>query len=184
VYYSDDLGESWTKATSDETAEELFRVIFYDKHNGMAVGANNAVIVTEDGGDTWTAVDGPAAEAGVTINDADYNRFDHIYIAYANGKIYRTTNLGTSWTEVKDMGEGSFTSLRFDMDVRYVAYANYNTAAGVGEVYRSSDGGVTWREETVDPAANTGLNGLFVCDANLLYSVGAAGVVSRFARAG
>ncbi|HQV74272.1 MAG TPA: YCF48-related protein [Flavobacteriales bacterium] len=55
------------------------------------------------------------------------------------GGIYRTTNNGSSWTHVLDVGNITISDLWFVDDLQGYAVGEY------GDNYRTSDGGVTWQ---------------------------------------
>jgi len=60
IYFTEDAGETWTRQTiSGDPEHSLNAISFYGDAYGMAVGDNQTVAVTRDGGATWTTrVDG------------------------------------------------------------------------------------------------------------------------------
>jgi len=95
IYKTTDSGTSWTKQTGDGNTE-FTAVSFADAQNGWAVGFNNLVLHTTDGGQTWVTqnVGAPPLTAinGVTAIDANT-----AWIAGWNGFVARTTNAGQTW---------------------------------------------------------------------------------------
>lgn len=168
VYFSDDAGESWTAQESGViTSADINAVYFWDEQNGMFAGDSNIIAKTTDGGDTWSAVTGPAAQAAVNINDVTYS--GRWWIAYADGKLYYSEDKGSTWSQrTYPSSKATIPSIRFSSEL--VGFFVGNTASPVGTVYRTVDGGYTW--ETITTPTNAGLNSIVACDANLAYAVG------------
>lgn len=106
----------------------------------VAVGASNAVIVSYNGGQTWSAVTGPAV--GVILNTVEVINDRVWYIGAANGKSFYTTNQGVSWTEMTpDSAISNTTSIRFVDEI--VGYMVVEVSTSV-RVYRTADNGYSW----------------------------------------
>ena len=95
LYKTTDGGNTWTKQFGD-SGTEFTAVSFADAQNGWAVGFNNLVLHTTDGGQTWLAqnVGAPPVTAitGVTaINSTT------AWIAGWAGFVARTTDSGQTW---------------------------------------------------------------------------------------
>jgi len=179
VYRSTNLGLSWTAMYSaDETAEDLYGVVFVSEHLGFVVGDGNDVIVTGDGGATWTLLVGPAV--GANLMSIAVNNADIIFVSTSTGMLYYTDDEGATWNEVVDMGGGEITDIEFDPKLDYVGFMNWTNAEDVGVVMRSEDGGMSWMAWTTP--TNTGLAKLAVCDPNTMYTVGDAGYIAKFQR--
>jgi photosystem II stability/assembly factor-like uncharacterized protein len=95
IYKTVDSGTSWTKQTGDGNTE-FSAVSFADAQNGWAVGFNNLVLRTTNGGQSWTTqnVGAPPVTAitGVTAIDANT-----AWVAGWDGFVARTTNAGQTW---------------------------------------------------------------------------------------
>lgn len=107
----------------------------------VAVGNSNAVIVSNNDGRTWTLITGPAV--GVVLNTVEVVTSTIWWVGAANGKLFYTTNGGTSWTEATP--DSSITNVS---DVRFVdeivGYFTATLSASV-RLYRTADNGNTWR---------------------------------------
>jgi photosystem II stability/assembly factor-like uncharacterized protein len=114
------------------------------------------VLKSTDGGVTWSAT-GELPNAGTTFYG--YKLIQHpsssntLFAATTSG-IYRTTNGGTSWTQVET--DTRFTDIEFKPGSPNTMYAVRRMLSGGGTnsnpFYRSTDGGVTW--------SNAGITGL------------------------
>lgn len=170
IYYSSDAGESWVAQESGViTAGNLNCVFFADENTGFAAGAANAIMQTTDGGQTWTAVTGPAAQAADAIIALTYS--GRWWIGYNDGQLWYSENDGTTWTQRTYPGSAGMATLpdiAFSSDL--CGYMLANTAAPLGIVLRTVDGGYTWEGLVTPP--NAGLNALVVHDCNLAHAVG------------
>lgn len=96
---------------------------------------------------------GPAMVGGRIVSIAvNPNNRAHYFVAAASGGVWKTVNSGTSWTPVFD-NQGSYSIGTVVMDpknpsVVWVGTGENNSQRSVGYgdgVYRSEDGGRTWR---------------------------------------
>lgn len=129
VYKTTDGGLLWTRTgfTKIDPVESMRANGTYDRLSGqkMAIDPANEDVVylgsrrdglfkTDDGGDTWSSDSGVAhvADPGITgicFDDTSAvvgTKTQTIYASSATDGIYRTTNGGTSWTQISD-GTGS-----------------------------------------------------------------------------
>jgi hypothetical protein len=121
---------------------------------------------------TWTEVTSSHFDFGVYVEAADADPFDaENLLCSAPGGVWRSTDLGQSWTQVS-IQDGA--GLRFARDVPGRAYG----ALGLAGLFRSDDGGASWTLEqqfinqtmaVVEPAPS---------DSRYAYAVG-DGVVYR-----
>jgi len=124
------------------TGEVLNDVHAYDEDNVVAVGVNNAVIVTRNGGGTWALVVGPAL--AVILNCVWMKSADEWFIGDANGQLWYTRDGGTNWEEKVFPGSalgGQVRDIVFATGtVGYMAH----DLAGAGRILRTVDGGHSW----------------------------------------
>lgn len=102
IYKTTDGGSSWTKQFGD-TSTEFTAVSFADAQNGWAVGFNNLVLHTTDGGQTWAAqnIGAPPLTA---INGVTAVNSTTAWIAGWYGFVARTTDAGLTWRAEKIAG--------------------------------------------------------------------------------
>lgn len=109
----------------------------------VAVGANNAVIVSYNGGTTWAAVTGPAV--AVTLNTVEVINSRIWFVGAADGTSYYTTDGGTTWVDnTPDAALTEINSIRFVDEI--VGYMIAETSGGV-RLYRTADNGGTWHAD-------------------------------------
>jgi len=153
VLLSDDQGATWRQAKSVPTRVLLTAVFFVDADYGWAVGHDETIINTADGGETWTRSHF-APEAQQPLLDLWFaNRVSGIAVG-AYGSYFTTNDGGRHWSSAKFSPPQEFSSTGAnEEDVpqdyhlnRIVGVGNrlYVAAEG-GKLYRSDDRGATWR---------------------------------------
>jgi photosystem II stability/assembly factor-like uncharacterized protein len=154
IVYSDDAGETWQQAQVPVSVG-LTAVCFPSPQNGWAVGHGGVVVHTKDRGQTWErqlegtqaaemAFENAKAEAGqVGPEDLDAQLM-----------------LDNATLMVKDGPDKPFLDLYFETDRKGIIVGSY------GLIFKTEDGGLTWRC-LMDSVENPeGLN---------LYAIHAAG---------
>lgn len=174
LYQSLDGGVTWTTKDAGVAAgaSNLWSVHFIDDLHGIAVGASNVVLITSDAGTTWSAVTGPAAQAGVIAQVGQLVDTNQAWVGYADGDLYYTSDFQSAtptWT-LRSTGLTA-TSIK---DIQFygtlTGYVVADTAGPVGHVLRTFDGGYTW--EDISGPTNAGLNAIEVCGVNSAFAVG------------
>jgi photosystem II stability/assembly factor-like uncharacterized protein len=173
VYKSEDAGESWTAQESGViTANAINCVNFADANVGFFAGDSNIIAKTNDGGQTWSAVTAPAAQAGINIISLEWS--GRWWIGYeTTGELWYSEDEGTTWLQRTYDGGASQVSIpKIDFITELHGFMVANTAAPVGTIYHTVDGGYIWQPLTT--TTNAGLNSIVACDLNLAYAVGEA----------
>lgn len=125
------------------TTQHLRAVHALNTQNILAVGDNNAVIHSSNGGSTWESVTGPSV--GVNMG-ACWMWSESVWFvlegANGNGKAWLTTNSGITWTQKGLPG----TYLRFDKIVFVSEAEGYISARTGGQsvILRTITGGYEW----------------------------------------
>ncbi len=161
------------------TTEHLNDVHAYDILNVVAVGVNNAVILTRNGGDTWVPITGP--NPTTVLNCVFMRGINEWWIGDAGGQMWYTLDGGVTWPEKTFPGSGS--GLGQVRDIKFatptVGYMAHDTAAPAGRILRTIDGGYSWyiapEGNTIVPASNR-FNDVAPClaDPNIVYAGGFA----------
>jgi len=144
VLQSNDGGASWTAAASVPTTADLNGISFIDAQTGIIAGNIGNVLWTTNGGSSWE----PRGFVPQTFNADAVGYWDAqnlLVVGYDRvseiGIIWRTTNSGSSWTQVFLGPPNSY----FDG----VSCLAPNVAIAVGSAgnhRKSTDGGMTWQE--------------------------------------
>lgn len=165
------------------TTEVLHDIHGIDAESLVAVGANNEVVYTTNGGTTWTGIVGPAV--GITLSSVFMRSAGEWWVTTNGGKLFYTVNSGTDWVEKTFSGSGSGVARQVVFVTDSIGFLSHDTAAGVARIFRTDDGGYSWYRDS--DATNVGiptavrLNRLAVCDsaapqtsANVLFAGGLA----------
>lgn len=163
-------GTNWQPLTDNNSTWMSIFAITIDPTNSntIYVGTSGSGILKSTNGGTTLAAAGTGPGGTVRKILIDPSNANIVFAACTNG-IWRSTNAGTSWTQVHS---GSKEDLEFkpgDLNIMY--------AAG-NDVYRSTDNGVTWTQVTAAQGiTNTGRTLVAVSPANpnYVYAVQASG---------
>jgi photosystem II stability/assembly factor-like uncharacterized protein len=157
------------------TTENLSAVHALNRNFAVAVGANGAVVRTEDRV-TWATVTAPAA---VTLQAVWLISTTVWWVGASNGAVYYTTDGGTTWTQYTGFTV-TFTTVE---DIAFhndsVGYVTGAIAGPVGVVMRTYNGGFSWvrmQESTSLIPANDEVRAIAACenDVNFFAAVGLA----------
>lgn len=183
IYKTIDGGVTWVAKEAGSIAVGNYNAVhFADRSYGIAVGVADVVALTNNGGESWTA--GTATGSAAALNTCWRFNKNRALIGTANGRLYQTLDAGVTWTRITGFfgdGVGEVRSICFIND--HQGLMTKNSAAVVGTMLRTNDGGYTW--ETMTTPLNTGLNGVFMASDRLGFAAGnvqaATAVILRIA---
>ena len=141
-FYSDITGTAATQSPGDVTTQQFNAAHATDVLNLVAVGNSNAVVYTRNGGSTWVSVTGPAP--AVNLNAVWMKSRTEWLVGTAGGRLFYTQNSGTTWTEKAFPGSGAGVVRDLSFTNNTVGYMTHDTAAVLGRVLRTIDGGNSW----------------------------------------
>jgi photosystem II stability/assembly factor-like uncharacterized protein len=162
IYKTTDGGTTWSQQGTGQvfiTSSVSFPDVihFWDANNGVAIGdpVNNEfeIYTTADGGTTWVAVPGAnipdpgsSSEYGLTRSFAA--RGNTLWFGTISGRIFKTTDMGATWTVLSSGSANAIGSLDFANDNDgWIELDDPSTFAFVA-LYRTNDGGATWTDIT------------------------------------
>lgn len=165
IFYSNDGGLTWEVQNAGvATAEDLYDIYFFDTEVGIAVGANGAIVATTDGGTTWTAQTSGTAE---DLNAVFATTGLIFWVGGTNGTLLYTMNGGTDWNVKVWPGSATDSINAIKFCGCMFGFFGATTAAPVGRIFSTYDGGYTFREEVL--SANLGINAIECCDPNNIF---------------
>ena len=159
ILHTTDGGETWHKQESGIT-QPIFALSFVDKNRGWAVSEQATYLHTTSGGESWetghieASVEGVSEEATLAMGDPVLYDIQFIdektgWMVGEFGKIYHTTDGGTTWNEQQNTllghaGIDDALNLPAWFGVRFIN-ATEGIAVGIeGKVVKTTDGGKTW----------------------------------------
>ena len=156
-----DGGMTWTSKDMSEYAGGLVDVYFWDENRGMTVGGTDGttagtqvvVLMTEDGGNTWTKrftstgntewgwkITFPTPTTGyVSVENWNWNT--------PPAKVLKTVDGGMTWEEITITNSKPLQGLGFITE-------NVGWSSGRGTTSITTDGGATWEQLDLDGNIN------------------------------
>ena len=155
VLLSDDRGATWRQASSVPTRNMLTGVFFSDAEYGWAVGHDETVLKTTDGGENWQRVYF-APDTQQALFDVWFADRQRGIAVGAYGAYLTTADGGTTWVSRKFAAlpvssvvssEPSDDEFAPDYHLNRIVAAGDKLyiAAEAGQLYRSDDGGMNWQ---------------------------------------
>jgi photosystem II stability/assembly factor-like uncharacterized protein len=148
IWTTADAGATWTLAYPGEQNVNFHELHFPTAQTGYVTGGIvrdageiGAVLRSDDGGASWTRLDFPYGK----ITAADFVDADHALVATQSQGLFATADGGRSWQSLLSAPDGLVNQLRH-RDAQDWYATTYE-----GCVYRSRDGGTTWRQGYCDP---------------------------------
>jgi photosystem II stability/assembly factor-like uncharacterized protein len=123
------------------TTQNLQWVSAYSTKFVLAVGALNAVVYTDNGGDTWGSVTGP--EPGVLLSTCHMWSPDVWIVTTTQGKVYYTINRGNTWTE-KGLPVAATDIDAQEWVDEAEGYMAVQVGTGAARILRTITGGYEW----------------------------------------
>ena len=97
--FTQNNGANWTLSSTGHT-EDFHAVSFASLTQGIACGENGRVILSSNGGQTWSDPASPPSTTS-TLRDVDFgdSANNYAWIAGNNGLVFRSEDNGGSWTQ-------------------------------------------------------------------------------------
>lgn len=164
ILRSTDGGESWSVIDMTPHAGMILDIKFFDENVGLvfaATGRNSAVseglvLRTEDGGETWNEVYRSGRKFELIWkasfpegSDTGYATVQSYDKERATQLVIRTDDLGRSWREIEMAQNPKARQFGIGFITPEIGYVG--TYAGG---YSTTDGGETWQQAPIAPAAN------------------------------
>ena len=141
-----------TRLVEDGADKPLLDVFFSDASHGWAVGAYNLFFETHDGGKSWHSVGDRLDNPRSLHLNAIQARGTNVFIVGEQGRIYRSTDGGQTFTTLSSPYKGSLFTVS-------LAPGGHVVVAGLrGNAFSSEDSGGSWRRiEGLSPVSIFGM---------------------------
>jgi len=150
VFRSTDGGETWETAYYSPSGSTLYDVAFGDSDRGLAVGTQDRLLITDDGGETWTPSQIPGVDPAQQLLAVTGTGPLGFVVGSLYGEMFRTTDGGESWETVTTGKASSVSALDWDG-----ANGKVWLATKDGPAYADGElDGLTWRLEGLDPGTS------------------------------
>jgi photosystem II stability/assembly factor-like uncharacterized protein len=141
LHYSNDGGASFTSASTNLGMENSIKSIRFFSSNYGVILKGNSIFKTMDGGANWegsTFYPGYVRRMQFLTTQIGYVWGGISYDGYSRGELYKTTDGGTTWTDLVTAEIPEIVAAHFvDQNTGY--YANFNR-----EIYKTTNGGQSW----------------------------------------
>jgi hypothetical protein len=147
-----DGGTTWTAATTTVTFPDF--VHFFDANSGIIVCdpdlSSYFIYKTTNGGVNWDLINMtnlPTFISGEFFVNSSYRYYQNsLWFTTNKGRIFKTTNQGTSWTAVQTPYNSGYLGTAISLGVGF-SLEDDNTAYilnGTGLISKTIDGGINW----------------------------------------
>ncbi|MBN2776962.1 MAG: T9SS type A sorting domain-containing protein [Bacteroidales bacterium] len=174
IWKTSDGGATWAQLASTDPGQYPSGSNFTNVHDIIVNSSGDVfvaakgyyinrggVLKSTDGGATWNVVLSPYNGIGVPANTTIYDRGTDLEIAsngdiyatigqFSTGKLYKTTNNGTSWTDITPATGGNRIEVTVAPSNSSVLYAVADDGTGsVAWFKKSTNGGTSWTNVTI-----------------------------------
>lgn len=132
-----DGGTNWTQQNSG-TSQDLIKVQFINSNVGFAFGTFGTLLKTNDGGTNWSSIDTGGTTNFYYCNGLSCINENVFYISCALW-LKKTTNGGITFETINAPISQNIENIQFITE--QIGYIN-----NLGNLYKTSDGGLTWSE--------------------------------------
>ncbi|MGB7070275.1 MAG: YCF48-related protein [Pyrinomonadaceae bacterium] len=146
LYKAVDISKGWEKVPlGDGVNENIFVVTTSLKRpDTIWVGtATSGVMISRDGGMTWSAIKGTPEGVPVSAIVVDPKRPDHVYVGTIQG-LYMTRDGGKNWTFGRGLPLGNYAGILINPEYTNEVYIS-SAIESNGGIYHSANSGSTWR---------------------------------------
>lgn len=152
-----DGGSNWSIVTFDKaygSSVDYNGASFSDNLTGYMVGTQATILKTIDGGASWITLNTRALGTSDTVGAIGMANMKDVYtlngsdvIVTSTTGIYRSTDAGTSWTQVHTFSAGH---IAFDSSTHGFATADQvNPNLAINNLYETDNGGASWKKITI-----------------------------------
>ncbi|MDQ3682919.1 MAG: YCF48-related protein, partial [Bacteroidota bacterium] len=143
ILKTSDGGQTWNEYKVNNLSGKMMQIRFANTQKGYIVCLFDKIIKTEDGGLTWVVTSPQRAIGYYSVSESNGS----VYVS-GQGKIIKSTNGGSSWSELPNSPMDIFT-IHFTDDKKGFAFGRGNYSGGdfgysYGSMYCTDNGGNTW----------------------------------------
>ncbi len=135
-----DGGQSWASVYDPNNSVQMWSIAFNNSDVALASGSSSTLLRSTDNGSTWIPITG--LPTGLTFYSVRFGDANTAYLSGSSGYYFKSTDAGLTWNPIGYR----FTSSRI-RDISFADELN-GFVVGTGFVARSTDGGVTFTQQT------------------------------------
>ncbi|KAK3235955.1 hypothetical protein CYMTET_53880, partial [Cymbomonas tetramitiformis] len=172
---TEDAGATWEPINTHVTVD-LNAIHFPDVDTGYVVGGGSVVLLTVDGGSTWTYSTTVESGQGVPLFDVRFHNRTTGWAVGEEGTVMHTNDGGEEWVAQVGCSTGA--------DIRGIAvdleHLGLWTAASDGSICHSSDAGSSWHLEQESSTTGGTLYSVRVWPGEYPLAFGSQGTLWRY----
>jgi len=138
VWKTTDEGANWTPLFDQESTMNLQSAMISHANDDHYFIGGSGIWKTTDGGTSFSKLNGPSGNIYSIVMDP--MNADIILASSSNGRVYKTTNGGDTWTSVLLQSNIQF----YDLDFRPSSSSTLYACGSQGAFYQSTDQGNSW----------------------------------------
>lgn len=147
-------------------SNSLNKIKSFNSNQIIAVGNNGFIVASSNGGDTWAELNSPTT---FNLHDVYIESTSTFWVCSSNGKLYKTTNSGSSWATI-DLSDNAINAIDFKNSFGIAVGNN-------GKIFKSIDAGISW--EALEKLSIFNLNDVLYVNDTLIIVVGAGGTILK-----
>lgn len=157
ILYSKDGGDTWVRQGMGLSALNdihIWNIWAVDDNNVWAIGAENTILKTSDGGKTWPKIQTPVNTANPGLQSLSVVDKTNIWISGDNGTVYNSNNNGNTWTMFDNdfFHKGLMQGICAITPEKVYVVGQLSNGNKRGFIGFTLDGGISW--DSVSPANN------------------------------
>ncbi|MFL5728502.1 MAG: YCF48-related protein [Cytophagaceae bacterium] len=121
----------------------LTAVAFADQYTGIIVGDSGRILKTNDGGKSWRIINSPVK---IWLSAVQFPTAKVGYIVGDSGTILKSVNSGETWVKLASPANDRLLGSISFLD----ANNGYVGGGSARSYYKTKDGGLTWKETSLD----------------------------------
>ena len=138
VVRSDDDGKTWVLQKTP-TPQHLQDIASWDTKRAVAVGNKGVIIVTADGGASWSEVTAPLSKISNKLLRVKALPEGRAWAVGEMGALLESTDYGQTWQRRRDEEDAAWN------DVQFLDAQNGWLMGEAGRIMHTTDGGKTWQ---------------------------------------
>ena len=154
IWHTTDKGNTWESQSVPDVDYIIDDIFFINNNVGWAVGINNTIMKTTDGGLNWILITNSSSSvlrfSSVNFTDEMHGCAVGGFMYYDDGFIMLTNDGGDTWSDVSPSNCNGFTKVTF-IDSLTGWVCGFSGGSGpYAELHNTTDGGLTWTKHIID----------------------------------
>lgn len=161
ILFSSDSGNTWSRQGLNSQpllGQSVIDIWAVDELNVWAVGSNNTILKTNDGGLNWDKIHSPVTNENIEFMSISVVNETNIWLSGSNGVVINSTDNGSTWTlfDTTFFNSGGMQGSCAISPQKVYVVGGYGSGTERGFIGYTLDGGATW--DSIVPSDNYNKN--------------------------